>query len=151
MEDLLRKIDAEIAALGGKRSRSREKVFAAFFRAGRHVTVDELTAVVRRRDRAIGAATVYRALKLLTRLGYVQEVDFGEGVRRYESKLSAHHDHLVCRQCGTVSEFEEPRIEELQALVAKRHGFRAAAHRLEIYGTCRECGAADTAPGSKGE
>ena len=123
----------------------------AFFRAGRHLTVDELTAIVRRKDRAIGAATVYRTLKLLARLGYAQEVDFGEGVRRYESKLSAHHDHLVCRRCGTVSEFEEPRIEELQQRVARRHGFRASAHRLEIYGTCRECGANDRGREGRGE
>ncbi len=148
MEDLLRRIGAEIAVLGGKRSRSREKVMETFFRAGRHLTADELTSAVRRRDPSIGAATVYRTLRLLTRLGSAEELDFGEGVRRYESKPSAHHDHLVCRMCGTVSEFEEPRIEELQERVARRHGFRAAAHRLEIYGTCRECGSG--ADGKKG-
>lgn len=141
MKNLLRQIDTEIAALGGKRSRSRERIIEAFFLAGSHVTVEELTRAVRERHRGIGGATVYRTLRLLSRLGYAREVDFGEGMRRYESSLAAHHDHLICLACGSVSEFEQQDIEKLQEEVATRHGFRAARHRLDIYGTCRECGA----------
>ncbi len=139
METLLRRIDSEITADGGKRSKSRSHVIEIFFKAGAHVTVEELTRAARRRNRSVGAATVYRTLKLLARLGYATEHDFGEGVRRYESNLSPHHDHLVCRKCGAVSEFEEPEIETLQSEVAKRHGFRPTAHRLDIYGYCRRC------------
>jgi Fur family transcriptional regulator, ferric uptake regulator len=139
MERLLGRIDAEIASLGGKRSKSRAHIMEAFFRLGTHVTVEELTRKVRMRNRTIGAATVYRTLKLLSRLGYAREVYFGEGVRRYESTLSARHDHLVCKECGTVSEFEEPQIAVLQERVAQRHGFTATMHRLDIYGYCRKC------------
>ena len=139
METLLRRIDSEIAAGGGKRSKSRKHVIEIFFRSGTHVTVEELTRTARRKNRNVGAATVYRTLKLLARLGYATEHDFGEGVRRYESNLSAHHDHLVCRKCGGVSEFKELGIETLQDEVARRHGFVATTHRLDIYGYCRRC------------
>lgn len=139
MDTLLRRIDSEIAADGGKRSKSRKHVIEIFFKAGTHVTVEELTRAARRRNRSVGAATVYRTLKLLARLGYATEHDFGEGVHRYESNLSPHHDHLVCRKCGGVSEFEEPEIETLQNEVARRHGFLPTAHRLDIYGYCRRC------------
>ncbi len=148
METLLRRIDTEIAAGGGKRSKSRSRVIELFFRSGTHVTVEELTRTARRRNRNIGAATVYRTLKLLARLGYATEHDFGEGVRRYESNLSPHHDHLVCRRCGAVSEFKEPEIETLQGEVARRHGFRPTSHRLDIYGYCRSCA---TVAGEDGE
>ncbi|MGE5190762.1 MAG: Fur family transcriptional regulator [Gemmatimonadota bacterium] len=143
MESLLRRIDSEITAAGGKRSKSRKRVIELFFRAGTHVTVDELTRSARRANRNVGAATVYRTLKLLARLGYATEHDFGEGVRRYESNLSPHHDHFVCTRCGEVSEFEEPGIETLQEEVARRHGFRATAHRLDIFGCCRRCAPGD--------
>lgn len=139
MERLLRRIDAEIAAEGGKRSKSRAQIMEVFFRSGRHLTVDELARKVRARNRNIGSATVYRTLKLLSRLGYVKELDFGEGVKRYESSLTAHHDHLVCTECGKVSEFEEPRIESLQEEVAREHGFSPTMHRLAIYGVCGRC------------
>lgn len=149
METLLRRIDSEIAAAGGKRSKSRKHIIETFFRAGTHLTVEELTRTARRRSRSVGAATVYRTLKLLARLGYATEHDFGEGVRRYESNLSPHHDHLVCRKCGAVSEFEEPGIESLQDEVARRHGFLSTAHRLDIYGYCRRCAPAAREDGAR--
>jgi Fur family transcriptional regulator, ferric uptake regulator len=139
LEALLERIDAEIAAIGGKRSKSRTQVMETFFRAGTHVTVDELTRAVRRRNRSVGYATVYRTVKLLARLDYVKELDFGDGQKRYESNLVAHHDHLVCQECGVVLEFKEPKIETLQERVAKKHGFRPTMHRLDIYGYCRRC------------
>jgi Fur family ferric uptake transcriptional regulator len=140
MERLLRRIDDEISSSGGKRSRSRGQIIEVFFRACRHLTVEELTRKVRVKNRNIGSATVYRTLKLLTGMGYAKELDFGEGAKRYESNLTEHHDHLVCTACGKVAEFEEPRIEELQEKVARRHGFSPTMHRLAIYGYCSRCG-----------
>ena len=145
MKRLLERIDREILAAGGKRSRCRAAVIDRFFRARDHVTVEQLTHSVRESEPGIGAVTVYRTLKLLEKLGYAKELDFGEGARRYESNLSPHHDHLVCRLCGTVIEFEDREIENLQDLVTRRHGFRPTAHRLEIYGFCRHC-VAGTSP-----
>jgi Fur family ferric uptake transcriptional regulator len=139
LETLLQRIDSEIAAIGGKRSKSRARVIEVFFRTGTHMTVEELTHAVRKRNRSVGSTTVYRTVKLLARLGYAQELDFGDGLKRYESNLVAHHDHLVCRECGVVSEFKEPRIETLQEQVAKDHGFLPTMHRLDIYGYCRRC------------
>jgi len=139
LETLLQRINSEIAAIGGKRSKSRARVIEVFFRTGTHVTVEELTHAVRKRNRSVGSATVYRTVKLLARLGYAKELDFGDGLKRYESNLVAHHDHLVCQECGVVSEFKEPRIETLQEQVAKEHGFLPTMHRLDIYGYCRQC------------
>ena len=139
MKRLLGRIDREILAAGGKRSRSRAVVIERFFGARDHVTIEELTRSVREAAPRIGAVTVYRTLKLLERLGYAKELDFGEGAKRYESNLASHHDHLVCRMCGTVIEFENREIEKLQEGVTRRHGFHPTAHRLEIYGFCRRC------------
>lgn len=137
------KIESEIASIGGKRSKSRADVIRVFFRTGTHMTVEELARAVRKRNTSIGFATVYRTVKLLTRLGYAKELDFGDGLKRYENNLVAHHDHLVCQECGVVSEFEEPQIETLQERVAKRHGFVPTMHRLDIYGYCRQCAPAE--------
>src|SRR3990172_8222197 len=100
LETLLQRIDSEIAAIGGKRSKSRSRVIEVFFRSGTHVTLEELTHAVRKRSRSVGSATVYRTVKLLERLGYAKELDFGGGIKRYENNLVAHHDHLVCQECG---------------------------------------------------
>lgn len=139
MENLIRLIDSRIASLGGKKSKSRSHVVRVFFRTGTHMTVEELVRASRKGSRCVGTATVYRTLKLLARLGFAKELDFGEGVTRYESNLSAHHDHLICTRCGRVTEFKDTGIETLQERAARRHGFSPATHRLDIYGLCRGC------------
>ena len=144
MKAIIAGIETQILMEGGKRSRSRFVVIETFFKSKIHVTVDELTSAVRKKFPRIGAATVYRTLKLLVRMGYANELDFGDGSRRYESNLSAHHDHLVCTECGEVIEFKDPEIEKLQELVTRRHGFMPEAHRLDIFGRCRLCVASGT-------
>ena len=73
----------------------------------------------------VGYATVYRRLKLLAECGVAHERRFGDGLTRYElADDVAHHDHLICVACGNITEFEEPRIEELQERVAREYGLR---------------------------
>jgi len=106
----------------------------------RRVIIDTLLREVRAVDARVGYATVYRTMKLLTESGVVQEHKFGDGFTRYElSDDDAHHDHLICMECGKITEFEEDAIEELQAKIAKRHGFLVRAHKHEMYGVCADC------------
>jgi Fur family ferric uptake transcriptional regulator len=79
-------------------------------------------------------------MKLLTECGLAVERHFRDGEARYESQAEGgHHDHLICEQCGRIVEFEEDRIEALQAEVAARLGFRITGHKMELYGLCAEC------------
>jgi len=79
-------------------------------------------------------------VKLLTECGLAVERHFRDGEARYESQAEGHHhDHLICERCGKIVEFEEDRIEALQAEVARRLGFRFTGHKMELYGLCREC------------
>ncbi len=130
----------------GLRSTDQRKLIVeTFFRADNHVSIEELLADVRAKDPRVGYATVYRTLKLLTECGVANERRFGDGLTRYElADDASHHDHLICVQCGEITEFEEPRVEELQEQVARKHGFRLRSHKHELYGTCAKCLAADT-------
>ena len=97
-------------------------------------------ALVRAHDPKVGYATVYRTLKLLAECGVANERRFGDGLTRYElADDTTHHDHLICVQCGEITEFEEPRIEELQEKIARKHGFRLRTHKHELYGVCPRC------------
>jgi Fur family ferric uptake transcriptional regulator len=106
-----------------------------------HVTIDDLLAEVRSRDRGIGYATVYRTLKLLAECGVASERRFGDGLSRYElaDDDDDHHDHLICTSCGSITEFEDQRIEKLQDAIAARHGFKLVTHKHEMYGICAAC------------
>lgn len=140
--DALRtKLASFMDARGMRSTSQRRAIIETFFSGPEHLTIEALLTQVRRRDKGIGYATVYRTLKLLTESGVAREHQFGDGLSRYElaDEATRHHDHLICKKCGSITEFEEPRIEVLQEGIAKRFGFRVESHNHEIYGTCREC------------
>jgi Fur family ferric uptake transcriptional regulator len=111
-----------------------------FLKREQHTTTEELYDIVKQRDRTIGQATVYRTLKLLCEAGLAQEVDFGDGVMRYEHLYGhAHHDHLVCQGCGKTVEVVDTVIEELQQRLSAQYGFQLTGHEMYLYGLCEKC------------
>ncbi len=124
---------------GLKSTSQRDDITHVFFAAKRHISVEELYREVKQINPRIGYATVYRTMKLLTECGLAMERHFRDGEARYESSEGHHHDHLICERCGKIVEFEEERIEALQAEVAERLGFRFTGHKMELYGLCRDC------------
>lgn len=124
----------------GLRSTSQRRlVTELFFQSGGHLSIEELLNKVRDEDPKIGYATVYRTLKLLKESGVANERHFGDGVSRYEvAHEDAHHDHLICVECGLIVEFEDDEIEAIQEKLAGRLGFVLRSHRHELYGICRE-------------
>jgi len=129
-----------IRSTGGRVTRPRLCVAEVFFSMGGHPGVEELLVEVRSRHKGIGAATVYRTMKLLCDAGLVASRQFGEGFSRYETEgPEGHHDHLICTSCGKIVEFEDEAIEELQVRVSQRYDFIMERHRLDIFGICPTC------------
>lgn len=129
-----------IAEQGLKSTQQREIILDEFLKAGDHLSTEELYLRIREKHPHIGYATVYRTLKLFSECGIAEEHNFGDGQTRYESVVGEdHHDHLICTRCKKIIEFEDSRIEELQAEVARRHNFKIQDHRLELYGLCSDC------------
>jgi Fur family ferric uptake transcriptional regulator len=137
---LRERLESYMAKKGLRSTAQRRLIVDTFFEGNPHVTIEDLLAEVRARDRGIGYATVYRTLKLLAECGVASERRFGDGLSRYElADDQDHHDHLICTSCGSITEFEEPRIERLQDAVAARHGFKVVSHKHEMYGICAVC------------
>jgi len=129
-----------IKAKGLKSTRQRSLIIDTFLGAEGHVSVEELWSKVRAADTKVSVATVYRTMKLLADAGLAEARNFGDGQTRYEAAMGRHHhDHLICTNCGTIIEFENDRIEQLQDVIAKRHGFKVTSHKMELYGLCKNC------------
>ena len=125
---------------GLKSTSQRDNILQVFVSAGRHQSAEELYARVKKEHPGIGYATVYRTLRLLADAGMAEERRFEDGFTRFEYKAGeGHHDHLICTRCGEIVEFENERIEELQAGVARKNRFKVQSHKLEIYGLCGAC------------
>lgn len=108
------------------------------------VTAQQIDEQLRARGRAVGRASVYRILELLTTLRLVQRIDVGQGVARYERHRpdGAHHHHLVCDRCGQIAPFEDPKLEQAIERVSQRLSFAVAEHDVVLHGACRDCRAA---------
>lgn len=94
---------------------------------------------VRQVDPEVGEVTVYRTLNILSELGLVCIVHTGENTHSYISRPAEHHDHLICSDCGKVVNFTECNLSDLEKRLKSETGFSIQNHRLDLYGTCREC------------
>jgi len=84
-------------------------------------------------------STEQRRVIIDTFFGSTEHITIDTLLREVRAVDDAHHDHLICMECGKITEFEEPAIEELQQKIAKRHGFLVRAHKHEMYGVCSDC------------
>lgn len=133
-------LDEFMRSKGLRHTSQREKILDIFLSTERHVSVDELYKIVKRRVHSVGYTTVYRTMKLLSESGLSGEIDFGDGILRFEHKYGhGHHDHLVCIKCGKFIEVMKPEIEKMQDRLAKEHSFTPIKHKLEIFGICKNC------------
>lgn len=123
-----------------KATKQRQEIFRAFLEMPGHKNLAQIYARVSRSNPKIGYATVYRTLKLLTRLGLAEERKFAGGETCYEPRTGkGHHDHLICLGCGKIFEFENEALEDLQKHIADRYRFKIFHHRMELYGHCADC------------
>ncbi|MCL6472426.1 MAG: transcriptional repressor [Firmicutes bacterium] len=107
-----------------------------------HLDAEELLKILKGKGSKASRATVYRTLDLLVESGLVEKIDLGDGRSVYEHTAGhAHHDHLICIRCGSVQEFEEPLIEQLQDWACEKAAFKPIGHNLNIYGYCKNCSA----------
>jgi Fur family ferric uptake transcriptional regulator len=107
----------------------------------RHLSAEDIDRRLAELREDIGLATVYRVLTQFEAAGLVTRHHFADGMAVFELNEGAHHDHILCLDCGHVEEFMDAGIEERQTAVAGRLGFEISEHALVIYGHCRrqEC------------
>jgi len=129
--DRLEKLCAE----KGMRMTDQRRVIARVLsEAEDHPDVEEIHRRAAEIDQRISIATVYRTMRLFEEAGVVERHEFQDGRSRYEEATDDHHDHLIDLRSGRVIEFVNDEIEKLQERIAREHGYRLVAHRLELYG-----------------
>lgn len=129
-----------LASRALRQTQQRDQVLNVLLGTRQHLSVQEIYDIARKRDNSLGYATVYRTMKLLVEAGICREVDFRDGLTRYEPKHGRdHHDHLICTECGESEEIYSPKIEKLQDSIVRDYGYIEKSHKLEIFGICPRC------------
>lgn len=119
----------------------REVILEMLYKSDEHLTPEALHHLIQEKHPELGTgiATVYRTLSLLEDSDMVTSLSFGAQGKKYELGAKDHHDHLICTQCGGITEFVDAEIEAKQKKVAEEFGFLMQEHSMQIYGTCKTC------------
>jgi Fur family ferric uptake transcriptional regulator len=110
-----------------------------------HFTAADLVAEARARRLGIGRATIFRALDLLLELGVLERLDLPSGEHAYVRCEPIHHHHVVCSGCGRAAEIDDAGLRAVVDTIAERTGYEIESHRLELFGRCPDCRAAEEA------
>jgi Fur family ferric uptake transcriptional regulator len=131
-------LGAELRAQGYRVTPQRQLVLEAVTTLG-HATPEEIAATVQRTASGVNLSTVYRTLDLLEQLGLVTHTHLGHGAPTYHSALDVEHVHLVCRECGSVTEANPDVVHGVVERLDAELGFHADVRHLAVFGLCRSC------------
>ncbi len=125
---------------GHVQTRQRQLLLQIIREEKGHIDAKELYRRAAERDASISTATVYRSLNLFKHLGLIDEKRLGQGSCTYEIKKEQPHQHLVCRECGKIFDFECP-LSEVVKRVRQEQGFVVTRAEVYLEGYCGECAA----------
>jgi Fur family transcriptional regulator, ferric uptake regulator len=110
--------------------------------AGHPVSIGEIAS----RLPDLPRSSAYRHLVDLQAAGVVRRIAASDEFTRFElaEDLTEHHHHLLCANCGTVTDVTFPArlehsIARAIAQIADAEDFRPDGHSLDILGMCASC------------
>jgi Fur family ferric uptake transcriptional regulator len=125
---------------GLKFTKERIAVLKEVFSSHNHFEPENLYLRIKGSGSKASRASVYRTLNLLVESGLVEKVTRTEKGNVYEHTFGhAHHDHMICGECGSITEFYSEKLENLQKEICLTNDFDGKSHTLEIRGYCTKC------------
>jgi len=119
----------------------RQAIWDELYASDEHRDAEEIYLALYNSGLKVSRATVYRTIDVLVNNNLVRKLDLGDGRARYENKMdTAHHDHLICVQCGKIEEFMDNVIENRQEVIVENFGYRLIRHIHQLFVICDECG-----------
>lgn len=130
-----------LKANGLKFTIQREVILEMLYNSDEHLTPEGLHHLIQQKHPELntGIATVYRTLSLLEESDMVTSLSFGAQGKKYELGAKDHHDHVICTECGNITEFVDDEIELRQKKITEALGFIMKEHSMQIYGICKSC------------
>ncbi len=139
-DDHLDRFKKYLKKTGLKFTPERKMVLECIFALHRHFDVDELYDRLRKENKNVSRASIYRTLPLLVKCKLIKEALRRRATISYEHIFGhQHHDHIVCLKCRKVIEFGNEKIEKLQDTICKKYSFKPVEHYLNVLGYCKKC------------
>ena len=105
-----------------------------------HFDAEELYIKMKQNAYRVSRATIYNTLDILVECDLIKRHQFGHNKTLYERAYGFEdHDHIVCIECGKISEFDDLRVHNTVKEKADIEQFSVIRHSLNIYGKCSTC------------
>lgn len=136
-------LKAELNERGWRMTPQRETILQVFqnLNKGEHLSAEDLYQLLQSQDEKISLSTIYRTLKLMSRMGILRELELAEGHKHYElnQPYPYHHHHLICVRCNKTIEFKSDSILKIGSKTAKKEGYHLLDCQLTIHAICPTC------------
>ncbi len=136
-------LELELHQQGRRLTPQRKRVLDLFQRigGGKHLSAEEVHGKLLQSKSRVSLATVYRTLRLLVKMGFLNELELSEGGHRFELLSQDHpdHHHLVCVNCGRTEEFESEQVVLVGKQAAEKEGFKLLESTLNVRAICPKC------------
>ncbi len=116
----------------------RKAVFEALAADPGHPTVEEIYLRLKKNWPSLPLPTVYRIVEDLINLGLIRRVASDNGPLRLDANMEPHQ-HLVCRVCGWMEDWRDPRWAQTPLPSLLFGGFVAEEYDVRVSGLCRSC------------
>jgi Fur family transcriptional regulator, ferric uptake regulator len=140
----LKRAEAALAAAGRRRGGARRAMLELLGSQTCALSAIEIEDALRAGGaRRVSRASIYRILDELEQLGFVQRVEVGQPMLRYEraGEREPHHHHLVCEGCGLLMPFSDAALERAIERLSERVPLAVSEHEIVLRGSCRDCAA----------
>ncbi len=136
-------LENELHQKGRRMTPQRKKVLSLFqeLGSGIHLSAEEIHYKLTQTNTKISLATIYRTLRLLVTMGFLNELELSEGGHRFEllSDEKPDHHHLICVRCGRTEEFESAQVLQTGKSAAEKMGFKLIESTLNVRALCPSC------------
>jgi Fur family ferric uptake transcriptional regulator len=132
MDDLVRAGQRRLRVAGKRITPQRKLILEVLAQSDVHLDANDIFERARRVDRRLSLSTIYRTLNAFKETGVVRELHLDQEHHHYELDAKDEHSHLVCLECGRVTEVASDAFSEAAEATAESLGF-------ELTGYCADC------------
>ncbi len=137
--EIIESIVSRLRETGMRRTDALEELLRAMLAHHRPFLLSELAEMpgLSGRDQA----TIYRLVTKLKDVGIIRQISLGEKGNYFQLHLpDHHHDYVVCRECGKITEVPfDCVLGAIQEKLSREFGWTNLSHSLAFQGVCPAC------------